>query len=162
MRSFVHRSLAAGSALAVAAGVLAANLAVGAAGASRSTAAAARTITLDDTGNLRETSHKGFNLNESGQASGTIAGTIYLHLHIISTNRVSAELNVYPRGSSMTGTASGSYRNNGATASFSGSLSINDGTGSYSHAHGSGISFSGTIQRSSGAVTVRVNGHLSV
>lgn len=158
LRNRIHRRLAVTGVLA-AAGTLAL---IGASGASGSTAAAARTITLNDTGHLRETSHKGFNLNESGQASGTIAGTIYLHLRIVSTNRVTAEMSVYPHGSSMTGTASGAYRNNGATASFTGTLTITRGTGSYAHAHGSGLSFSGTIQRASGSVTVRVNGHLSV
>ncbi len=159
LKNRIHRSLAVAGTLAVAAGTLVLS---GAAGASGSTATAARTITLNDSGHLRETSHKGFNLNYSGQARGTIGGTIYLHLHVVNTNRFTAELSVYPHGSSMTGTASGTYRNNGATASFTGTLSVTRGTGSYSHAHGSGISFSGTIQRSSGSVTVRVNGHLSV
>lgn len=160
MRSLAHRSLAVGGMLAAAAaGVL--TLAAGTAGASGSTASAARTITLKDTGHLHKTSSKGFNLYESGSATGTVAGTISLHLDVISTNRVTAELSVSPRGSSMSGTASGSYRNNGATASFAGTLSINHGTGSYAHAHGSGISFSGTIQRSDDAVTVQVSGHLS-
>jgi hypothetical protein len=158
-RNRIHRSLAVAGTLAVAAGTLVFS---GAAGASGSRAAAARTITLNDTGHLRETSHKNFYLNYSGQASGTVAGTIYLHLHVINTSRFTAELSVYPRGSSMSGTASGSYRNNGPTASFTGTLSINRGTGSYSHAHGSGISFSGATQRSNGDTTVRVNGHLSV
>jgi hypothetical protein len=158
LRNRIHRSLAVAGTLAAAAGTLAL---AGAPGASGSTATAARAITLNDTGHLRETSHKGFNLNFSGQATGSVAGTIYLHLRVISTNRFSAELSVYPHGSSMTGTASGSYRNNGATASFSGTLSISRGTGSYSGAHGSGISFSGAIQRANGSTSVRVNGHLS-
>jgi hypothetical protein len=159
MRSLAHRSLAVGGMLAAAAGAL--TLATGTAGASGSTASAARTITLKDVGHLHKTSSKGFNLYESGSATGTVAGTISLHLDVVSTNRVTAELSVSPRGSSLSGTASGSYRNNGATASFSGTLSITHGTGSYAHAHGSGISFSGTIQRSDDAVTVQVSGHLS-
>lgn len=159
MRSLAHRSLAVGGVLAAAAGAL--TLAAGTAGASGSTASAARTITLKDTGHLHKTSSKGFNLYESGSATGTVAGTISLHLDVVSTNRVTAELSVSPRGSSLSGTASGSYRNNGATASFSGTLSITHGTGSYAHAHGSGISFSGTIQRSDDDVTVQVSGHLS-
>ncbi len=158
LRNRIHRSLAVAGTLVAAVGTLALT---GAAGASGSTATAARTITLNDTGHLRETSHKGFNLNYSGQATGTVAGTIYLHLHVISTNRVSAELSVYPHGSSVTGTASGSYHNNGATASFSGTMSVSRGTGSYSGAHGSGISFNGTIQRSNGSVTVHVDGSLT-
>jgi hypothetical protein len=160
MKNFAHRSLAVGGTLAAAAGALA--LAVGAAGASGTPAHAARTITLNDTGHLHRTSSKGFNLYESGSANGSLAGTITLHLDVVSTNRVTAELKVSPRGGSMSGNASGSYRNNGATASFSGTLTINHGTGSYSHAHGSGLKFSGTIQRTNDSVTVQVSGHLSV
>jgi hypothetical protein len=157
MRNRMHRRLAAAGALA-AVGALAIG---GAAGASGSTATAARTVTLNDTGHLRETSHRNFYLNYSGQASGSVAGTLYLHLHVISTNRFSAEVSVYPHGGSITGTASGSYHNQGAVATFSGTLSVSRGTGGYSGAHGSGISFSGSTQRSNGATTVRVSGHFT-
>ncbi len=159
MRSLARRSLAVGGSLAVAAGTL--GLAVGATGASGSTAHAARTVSLNDTGNLHKTSKHGFNLYESGNASGSLSGSISLHLDVVSTNKVTAELTVSPRGGSLTGKASGSYRTNGGTASFSGTLSITHGTGSYSGAHGSGISFSGTIQRSNDSMTVRVNGKFS-
>jgi hypothetical protein len=158
LRNRINRSLAVAGAVAAAAGTLALACTPGASG---STAAAARTVTLNDTGHLRETSHKGFYLNYAGTATGTVPGTIYLHLHVTSTNRVTAELSVYPRGGSVTGSASGSYRSNGGTATFSGSLSVTRGTGSYSGAHGSGISFSGTIQRVSGSVTVHVNGRFT-
>jgi hypothetical protein len=40
-------------------------------------------------------------------------------------------------------------------------MSITRGSGRYSHAHGSGLSFTGTIQRSNDAVTVHVNGKMS-
>ncbi len=159
-RSRIRRSLAAGSLLAT--GACAVALTTGAAGASGSTASAARTITLNDTAHLHRTSSHGFNLYESGSASGSVSGSISLHLDVVSTNRVTAQLTVHPRGGSVTGTASGSYRNNGSTASFSGTLTITGGTGSYAHAHGSGLSFSGTIQRTSNeAVTAHVSGHFS-
>lgn len=124
-------------------------------------AQASRTITLNDSGQLHRTSQHGFNLYESGSASGTLTGSLSLHLDVVSTNRVTATLTVSPKGGSMTGTASASYHNNGGTATFSGVMSISHGTGTYSHAHGSGLSFSGTIQRSNDAVTVKVNGSLS-
>jgi hypothetical protein len=130
-------------------------------GAFGSTAKMARSLSLSDVGHLHLASHKGFTLNEVGSASGTISGSLYLHLHVVSTNRVSAELSVYPSGSSMTGVASGSYRNNGSTASFTGTMSIVRGTGKYAHARGSGLSFSGTVQRSNDAVTVHVSGKLT-
>jgi len=124
-------------------------------------ASAARTFALSETGHLRLTSHHGFTLNEQGSASGTISGTIYIHLHVVSTNHVTAEVNIYPRGGSLTGYASASYHPSGAVASFNGTMSIARGSGRYSHAHGSGLSFTGTVQRSNDAVTVHVNGRMS-
>jgi len=126
-----------------------------------SRAIAARTFSLNDTGRLHLTSHHGFTLNEQGSASGTISGTIYIHLHVVSTNHVTAEVNIYPSGGSLTGYASASYHPSGGVASFNGTMSITRGTGRYSHAHGSGLSFTGTIQRSNDAVVVRVNGRMS-
>jgi hypothetical protein len=134
-------------------------LSVGASSAARATAAS--TITLNDSAHLRLTSHHGFTLNEQGSASGTIAGTIYIHLNVVSTNRVTAEVSLYPSGSSITGEASASYRPSGAVASFSGTMTVERGTGRYNHAHGTGLSFSGTVQRSNDAVSVHVSGRIS-
>jgi hypothetical protein len=127
----------------------------------RSPARAARTTTIDDSGHLRLTSHHGFTLNEQGTATGTIAGTIYIHLTVASTDRVTAEVSIYPHGGSVTGYASASYHPAGATATFSGSMSVDRGSGGYNGAHGSGISFSGTVQRSNDAITVHVDGQMS-
>jgi|ERR1035438_5870741 hypothetical protein len=124
-------------------------------------ALAARTISLNESGQLHLTSHHGFHLNEQGTASGTIRGSIYIHLDVSSTNRVTAEVSIYPSNGSLTGYGSADYRSDGGQANFSGTLSISRGTGSYSHAHASGLRFSGTIQRSNDATTVRVSGPLS-
>jgi hypothetical protein len=125
------------------------------------TASVARTFSLSETGHLRLTSHHGFTLNEKGSASGTIKGTIYIHLNVVSTNRVTAEVNIYPSGGSLTGSANASYRPMGGVATFSGTMNITRGTGSFSHARGSGLSFTGTIQRINDAVTVHVSGRMS-
>lgn len=124
-------------------------------------AVAARTITLHEAGSLHRTSSSGLKLNEQGSASGTIRGKIYIHLDVVSPNRVTAEVNIYPNGGSLTGSGSANYHVNGGTASFSGKMSIKRGTGSYNGAHGSGLNFSGTIQRLSGAVTVHLSGSMS-
>jgi hypothetical protein len=125
-------------------------------------ARAARTIALSETGRLRLTSKHNFTLNEQGSASGTAAGTIYVHLTAVSSSRVTAEVNIYPRGGSISGYGTASYRRSGSTASFSGSMSIARGTGSYAHIHGSGLSFSGTIQEADDdAITVHVSGRAS-
>ena len=147
------------------AGVLIATLGPGmsrAAGtAGRPPARVARTFSLNETGSLHLTSKHGFTLNEQGSASGTIPGTIYVHLSIVSTSRVTAEVSIYPSGGSITGEGSASYARGGQTAHFSGSMTIERGSGSYAHANGSGLSFSGTIQRSNDAITVHVSGGVS-
>lgn len=124
-------------------------------------ATAAKTITLNESGQLHRTSHAGLKLNEQGSASGTIRGTIYIHLDVVSPNRVTAEISIYPSGGSLTGSGSASYSVDGGTASFSGTMSIDRGTGTYAGAHGSGLKFSGTIQRLSGAVSVHLSGSMS-
>lgn len=125
------------------------------------TARDAGTLSLNETGHLHLTSHHSFTLNEQGSASGTISGTIYIHLNVVSTNRVTAEVSIYPSGGSLTGEASASYHPSGGVATFNGTMSVVRGTGRYSHAHGSGLSFTGAIQRSNDAVTVHVSGRLS-
>lgn len=159
-RSRVRAMLVAGV---MSAGVLTgvAGLGVASSSAAGTKAVAARTISLNESGHLHRTSSAGLKLNEQGSASGTIKGTIYIHLDVVSPNRVTAEVNIYPNGGSLTGSGSANYRVNGGTASFSGAMSINRGSGSYAHAHGSGLSFSGTIQRLSGSVTVHLSGSMS-
>jgi hypothetical protein len=135
------------------------------AGSSAAVARAASTISLHETGHLHRTSGRGItinqDLNEEGSASGTISGTIYIHLRVVSTNRVSAEVNIYPQGGSITGVATASFRSDGGVATFSGTLSVVRGTGRYNHAHGTGLSFSGSVQRINDAVTVQVSGRMS-
>jgi hypothetical protein len=133
----------------------------GVASAATRSARAARTISLNESGALHLTSKHGFTLYEQGPASGTVAGTIYVRLQIVSTSRVTAEVSISPHGGSISGDAAASYHRGTATASFSGSLSIGRGTGSYANARGSDLSFSGTIQRSNDAIAVRVRGTVS-
>jgi hypothetical protein len=124
-------------------------------------ALAARTISLNESAQLHLTSRHGFTLNEQGTASGSVSGTMYVHLTIVSTTHVVAEINFYPRGGSISGRASASYKRGSSTASFAGTLTIVRGTGSYARAHGSGLSFSGTIRRSDEAIAVAVHGTAS-
>jgi hypothetical protein len=146
----------------LAAGERSGNLSTAAPGGAQPTVGrAARTISLNENGNLHLTSKHGFTLNEQGPASGTVTGTIYVHLQIVSTSRVTAEVSISPRGGSISGDATANYHRGSNTASFAGTLSINRGTGSYNNARGSGLSFSGTIQKSNDAIAVRVSGRVS-
>lgn len=123
----------------------------------------ARTISLNENGRLHLTSKHNFTLNEQGTATGTVTGTIYVHLTAVSSTRVTAEVNIYARGASFSGNGNASYHRGSTTASFAGSMSIDRGTGSYAHVHGSGLSFSGTIAESrKDAITVHVSGRVSV
>jgi len=138
-----------------------ASLNPGVSGAAGVSGRVARTFSLNESSRLHLISKHGFTLNERGEASGTVGGTIYVHLTIVSTSRVTAEVDIYPSGGSISGDATASYRRGSETASFSGSMSISRGTGRYGRARGSGLSFSGTIQRSNDAVTVHVSGRVS-
>ena len=125
------------------------------------TSALAKTFSLNENGGLHLTSKQGFTLNEEGPASGTVSGTLYVHLKIVSSTHVTAEISLYPNGGSITCSGSASYKRDGSIAHFSGGLSIDRGTGSYADARGSGLSFSGTIQRSNDAIAVHVGGTAS-
>jgi hypothetical protein len=126
-------------------------------------ARSARTISLSETARLHLTSKHTFTLNEAGAASGTIHGSIYIHLHLANNHGgVSAEVNIYPVGGSLSGYGSASYTVEGAEAVFSGKLAITRGTGSYAHASASGLRFTGSIQRRTDAVAVQLSGPLSV
>jgi hypothetical protein len=133
--------------------------------ASRATVASAafsaKAFSLRESAHLHLTSKHGFTLNEQGVTSGTLTGKIYVHLRIVSTSRVAAEVSIYPRGSSISGYASAQYQRGTEAGSFAGSMSISRGTGRYRHAHGSGLSFTGTIKRSNDAITVYVSGMAS-
>jgi hypothetical protein len=142
-------------------GAIAAAGALGADGATAPSARVASTFSLNESSRLHLTSKHGFTLNEQGVVSGSISGTIYVHLTIVSTNRVTAEVSIYPSGSSISGDASASYRKGSTFGSFSGAMSISRGSGRYASAHGSGLSFTGTIQRSNDAITVHVSGRVS-
>lgn len=134
---------------------------VGADGAIAPSAHATRTISLNETGRLHLVSKHGFTLNEQGTATGTIKGAISVRLTITSSSRVSAEVTISPRGGSISGSGTASYRKSETDAGFSGSLSVTRRSGSYAHAQGSGLKFSGTISRTNDAITVHVTGRLS-
>lgn len=133
----------------------------GAAGAASPHARAARSVDLNDSAKLHLQNKHGVELKEGGTAKGNLAGPLYLQLKVTSTRSVSAEVQVYPKGGSISGSAKASYHVSGSTATFSGTMEVTKGSGTYSKAKASALSFSGTIQRSNDAVTVRVSGPMA-
>lgn len=134
---------------------------VGAAGAASPRATAARSLNLNDSAKLHLQNKHGLVLKEAGNAKGSLGGPLYLQLDVTSTRSVTAQVQVYPKGGSISGSAKASYRVAGSTASFSGTMAVTKGSGTYSKAKASALSFSGTIQRSNDAVTVHVSGKMS-
>jgi hypothetical protein len=159
-RTFARRRI---SSAALALGVVTAAVAfgTGAAGAASPHAKAARSLDLNDSASLHLQNKHGLVLKESGTAKGSLGGPLYLQLEVTSTRSVVAEIQVYPKGGSVSGNAKASYHVAGSTATFTGTLAITKGTGTYSKAKASALSFSGTIQRSNDAVTVHVSGNMS-
>ncbi len=133
----------------------------GAAGAASPHARAARSVDLNDSASLHLQNKHGIELKEGGTAKGNLGGPLYLQLKVTSTRSVSAKIQVYPKGGSISGSAKASYHVSGATATFSGTMEVSKGSGTYSKAKASALKFSGTIQRSNDAVTVRVSGPMS-
>jgi hypothetical protein len=139
---------------------LGALLALPGASSAAASAHAARAVNLAESCHLHRTSSSGVHLNEQGSATGTIRGTIYIHLKAYS-NRVSAEVSIYPHGGSLTATGSAAYHVNGGFAPFSGTITVQRGTGTYAHARSGALRFTGSIQRSNDAVTVQLYGRLT-
>jgi hypothetical protein len=120
----------------------------------------ARSVNLIESGHLHLTSRHGLHLNEQGSATGTIHGAVYIHLTLTSKHSFSVEVNVYPRAGSLTGYGSAGYHVVGGYGDFSGTLSIRRGTGTYAHARANNLRFTGSIQLSNDAVSVRLAGTL--
>lgn len=160
-RGRVHVLLASGAVASLGAIVGLGVLGAGASSAAGPVAGAARTQNLHEKGRLHLTSHSGLTLNLQGSTSGTINGTLYIHLDVASSTHVTAEVNIYPSGGSLSGHVSAAYEVGGAYASFAGTMKITRGTGTYAHAHASNLRFTGSIKRVNDATTVEVSGPLS-
>lgn len=123
---------------------------------------AARSVNLTESAQLHLASRHGLQLNEQGSVSGTIDGTIYIHLNETSRRSVLADVEVHASGGSLTGAGSAGYRLlGGGRAEFSGGLSITRGTGGYAHARAHNLRFTGSIQLSNDAVNATLSGPLS-
>lgn len=140
----------------------AASTALLATAASARDAGAASMVRLNELGSLRLTGKHGFTLYERGATSGTVRGTLYVRLTIVSSSRVTAELKLYKPGGAIFGKGSAAYRRGAQAATFAGEISIDGGSGVYQHASGSRLSFDGTIRRGNDAISVHVSGTVRV
>lgn len=119
---------------------------------------AARALKATDTAHLHYVSASGSLLLEEGAASGTLPGSMRVHLDVGAT--LSGSFTIYTRGGTIKGHGEATPHGSGIYESFAGSLIATGGSGRYAHAHGR-ASLYGTFNRSTYALTVQTTGKLS-
>jgi hypothetical protein len=119
---------------------------------------AARVLNATDTAHLRYISSSGSLLLEQGKASGTLPGSMRVHLNLGTT--FTGSFTIYANGGSIQGRGSATPHGSGTYESFSGTLTVTGGTGRYVHAHGHGGLY-GTFDRNSYALVVKTTGSLA-
>lgn len=127
------------------------------AGAHSPRARAAHSLRASDEAHLKYVSAEGSTLYETGHASGTLAGTMRVHMHIAAT--FSGSFTIYAAGGSISGHGSATPHGSGVYESFSGSLKVTGGSGRYRHAGGTARLY-GTFNRNSYALLIQTQGTL--
>jgi hypothetical protein len=121
-------------------------------------ARAARALKATDTAHLRYVSASGSLLYEEGGASGTLPGSMRVHLNVGAT--FSGSFTIYTRGGSIRGHGEATPHGSGVYESFAGSLVATGGAGRYAHAHGRAGLY-GTFNRNTYGLVVQTTGTLS-
>jgi hypothetical protein len=117
-------------------------------------AAAARSTSITEDGELFRVHASGEIITEEGNVTGTLAGSAKVLLDV-GAEVVTASFRITVRGvGSIVGHASAKLSSPGRHSSFRGTLSVTGGSGRYAHAHGSGKLY-GTLERVSDHLTVQ-------
>jgi hypothetical protein len=119
---------------------------------------AAHALKASDTARLHYVSASGSLLLEEGAASGTIPGSMRVHLNVGAT--LSGNFTIYTSGGSIKGHGEATPHGSGVYESFAGSLVASGGSGRYTHAHGRANLY-GTFNRDTYALTIQTTGTLS-
>jgi hypothetical protein len=127
---------------------------------SSATAAQARTVTASSSGTLKFTKTHGSLIEAEGSISGTLAGSLSVHISFNSNSRMAATFSGSLHDGKLSGRVSGEYYPSGSTTLYEGSATVSSGSGSYAHARAVGVHVSGTVNRSRRIVTIRLSGHL--
>ncbi len=120
-------------------------------------AGAARTLSVDDTGNLHLLKAFGSVLLEEGHAGGTLPGQANVRMTVGPS--VTASFAIKARSGTIYGSGRAVLHSSARYSSFAGTLSVSHGTGSYADAHGGGKLY-GVIDRRTSALTVQTVGTL--
>lgn len=124
-------------------------------------ASIARTISVREAGTVRLVSHHGSALNEEGRGSGTFNCSLVVHFTVSPTSTGVSFLCKMTRGS-IVGSGRAAFYAAGAIGHFKGTLAVRSGTGAYAHASASRLRLEGTINRTSYATVLRVEGSMSI
>jgi hypothetical protein len=110
-----------------------------------------------DEARLRYVSTSGSMLYEVGRASGTLPGSMKVHMRVEAT--FSGSFTISVPGGSIVGRGSASPHGVGVYESFAGWLTVTGGSGRYTHAHGTARLY-GTFNRDSYALVIQTQGTL--
>jgi hypothetical protein len=122
-------------------------------------AQAARRVKLVEVGHLELSKEEGSAITEHGKATGTYKAQVTAAF-TIHPKSVTVFVRLSPGGGSITGTANANYKVVNGIGYFGGTFRLGRGTGKYRHASevaGKPLSFSGTINRESLEVEVKLN-----
>lgn len=147
------RSRGAGRRRAPCASLLALAIALGA-GASLASGAE---LHASDAAKLHYVGAVGEQVYETGSASGTLPGSMRVHMIFAST--FSGSFAIYTRGGTIDGDGRARPHGEGVYQSFAGTLVVTGGTGRYRRAHGTAHLY-GTFDRENYALTIQTAGTL--
>lgn len=111
-----------------------------------------------DTAKLHYVGAVGEEVYETGSASGTLPGS--MRVHMIFTSTFSGSFAIYTHGGRIDGHGKATPHGESVYESFAGTLVVTGGTGRYRRAHGTARLY-GTFDRDSYALTVQTAGTLS-
>jgi hypothetical protein len=118
-----------------------------------------RSSSVNEYGKLAMQDNKGSTIEEKGIGWGSFNCSVLISLTVSGT-LVTSQYTAYLSGGSITGTAIAHIHTASTEAAqFSGTITLSRGTGSRSRASGT-ASFSGTINRTTYAMTTHINGKL--
>jgi hypothetical protein len=124
-------------------------------------AASARTMPLNLTVKMHLVGRPGHVLTEQGSVAGTFAGSAYSRNIALLSNKGESTFTLYAKGGTLSGRSTSHGHVVGATAYFTGTVTITSGTGTWAHATDSQLQFSGTFDRQNYNVIDHVTGTLN-
>lgn len=121
-------------------------------------ARASHALGATDTAHLHYVSASGSLLLDEGKATGSLPGTMRVHLDLGAT--FTGSFTVYTSGGSIKGHGSAIPHGSGTYESFAGTLTVTGGTGRYARARGHGKLY-GTFNRNNYALVIKTTGSLT-